>query len=84
MVLLTFPPELAELRSIQRDDRKDWAQGMDKWYGSRTQAVEAVVESQRRRWEGLERTKLPVLHIDTREQDWRRYAETVMAYWMGA
>jgi hypothetical protein len=81
MVLLTFPTDLAELRSIQRDDRKDWAQGLDNWYGSRAQAVDAVVESQRRRVKSLERTKLPFLHIDTREQDWRRYAETVTAYW---
>jgi hypothetical protein len=81
IVLLTFPPELTEARSIHRGDRQDWAQGMDDWYGSRAQAVDAVLESQQRRWNGLLKTRLPFLHIDTREQDWRKYAETIIAYW---
>jgi hypothetical protein len=84
IVLLTFPPEQAEVRAVRRIDRDPWDTGMDAWYGSRLQAVEAVVDSQCRRWEGLSKTRLPFLHIDTRDQEWRRYAATIIAYWMGA
>jgi hypothetical protein len=80
LVLLTFPEQQAEERSIQRSDRENWAEEMDAWYGSREQAVAAVVESQRLRWQGLMKTKLPFLHIDTRETEWSRYAATILAY----
>jgi thymidylate kinase len=81
IVLLTFPPEIAEARAIQRRDRQDWAEGMDDWYGSRAQAVDAVLESQKRRRTSLSKTRLPCLHIDTRGQEWRKYAETIIAHW---
>jgi hypothetical protein len=83
MALLTFPTALAEIRSIARDDRKGWDTGMDEWYGSRAEAVKAVVLSQRRRCNALTKTRLPFLHIDTRDQDWDRCARTILAYWLG-
>jgi len=85
-VLLSYPEALAEQRAIERADRQEeqWAEGMDAWYGSRSAAVEAVVQSQRRRWEGLRQSVLPFLHLDTREGDWPRYAATLLAFWQGA
>jgi hypothetical protein len=82
-VLLTFPEALIEARSIARPERaaEGWAQGMAAWYGSHEAAVRAALSSQRGRWEALGRTALPFLHIDTREQDWPRYAETILRYW---
>jgi thymidylate kinase len=84
-VLLSYPEALAEQRAIERPDRQEegWAEGMDTWYGSRAAAVEAVVQSQRRRWEGLRRSALPFLHLDTREGDWPRYAATLLTFWRG-
>jgi len=84
-VLLSYPEALAEQRAIERVDRQEegWAEGMDTWYGSRAAAVEAVVQSQRRRWEGLRHSALPFLHLDTREGDWPRYAATLLAFWQG-
>jgi hypothetical protein len=84
IVLLTFPPQYAEVRSVQRSDRKDWDKGMDAWYGSRARAISAVLDSQRLRVEGLLKTRLPFLHIDTRTKEWQRYAETIFAYWRTA
>ena len=75
------PEDLAEGRSIYRADRESWDEGMAKWYGSRENAIEAVRTSQIRRREGLAKSRLPFLHVDTREQDWARYAETIRAYW---
>ena len=82
-VLLTFPEALIEARSIERPERaaEGWAQGMAAWYGSHEAAVQAALRSQRGRLEGLGRTALPFLHIDTREQDWPRYAETILRFW---
>ncbi|MCG5055964.1 MAG: chloramphenicol phosphotransferase CPT family protein [Myxococcales bacterium] len=80
LVLLTFPSELAETRSIERPDRLEWAQDMDAWYGSREAAIEAVRWSQAHRWDGLKKTRLPFLHLDTRRQDWSRYARAIKAF----
>ncbi len=84
-VLLSYPEALAEQRAIERPDRQEegWAEGMDTWYGSRAAAVEAVVQSQRRRWEGLRQSALPFLHLDTREGDWPGYAATLLTFWRG-
>jgi predicted ATPase len=84
-VLLSYPEEHAERRAIERVDRVEekWAQGMDAWYGSRAAALEAVLQSQGRRWDGLRKSQLPFLHLDTREADWVRYASTIMTFWAG-
>jgi thymidylate kinase len=84
-VLLSYPEELAEQRAIERADRLEekWAQGMDAWYGSRVAALDAVIQSQRRRWEGLRKSTLPFLHLDTREAHWPRYGATILAFWRG-
>jgi chloramphenicol 3-O-phosphotransferase len=81
LVLLTVPEASIEARSILRPEREDWAKGMDEWYGSRDEAVEAARVSQRRRVEALSKTRLPFLHLDTRERDWGRLARTVCAFW---
>lgn len=83
MVLLTFPEHQAEDRSILRSDRDRGEEGMANWHGSREQAIAAVVESQKLRREGLLKTNLPFLQIDTREREWSRYAATIPAYWKG-
>jgi hypothetical protein len=82
-VLLTYPPSLAEQRAILRPDRTGWAVGMDDWYGSRTAAVRAAIVSQKRRWHGLTLSALPFLHLDTREQMWPRYADTILTFCLG-
>jgi predicted ATPase len=85
-VLLSYPEHLAERRAIERVDRQDeqWAQGMDAWYGSRAAALEAVLQSQRNRWNGLRKSALPFLHLDTRAAEWPRYAATLLTFWTGA
>jgi hypothetical protein len=82
-ILLTYPSGLAETRAIERPDRDDrqWAAGMDDWYGSRRSAVAAVVQSQRRRWTALQRSALPFLHVDTREENWTSYAQAAFVFW---
>jgi hypothetical protein len=82
-ILLTYPCGLAEARAIERLDRDDrqWAAGMDDWYGSRRSAVAAVVQSQRRRWSALQRSALPFLHVDTREKRWASYAQAALVFW---
>jgi hypothetical protein len=54
---------------------------MEAWYGSRDAAVEAARASQRRRWDVLAISSLPFLHLDTREQDWSRYADAIAEFW---
>lgn len=81
VVLLSFPRADAEPRAIERRDRPEWAEGMDAWYGSRAAALAAVRSSQELRWDALTKTRLPFLHIDTRDQEWSRYARTIRAYW---
>jgi predicted ATPase len=82
-ILLTYPSCLAEKRAIERPDRdsQQWSAGMDDWYGSRRSAVAAVVQSQRRRWSALQRSALPFLHVDTRENRWTSYAEATLVFW---
>ena len=81
-VLLTFPPGEIEARSIERPDRlnQDWAAMMDRWLGSRTNAVREIGRSQQRRWRALALSRLPFLHIDTRRRDWTRYATTMVSF----
>lgn len=81
MVLLTYPDRLVERRSILRIERNNWAEGMIQYYGSKEKAISAVVDSQRSRWDGLSRTSIPFLHIDTREQDWLLYASLIKTFW---
>jgi hypothetical protein len=81
VVLLSYPELLAEDRSIERADRPAWAPGMDGWYGSRDKAIEAVLTSQRLRWEALSKTRLPFLHLDTRERAWPSYARAIRELW---
>lgn len=82
-VLLTFPDGLVEERSIERPELRaaGWSEGMDRWYGSRAAAIDAATKSQRGRWEGIRRSALPFLHLDTREKDWSRYVRTIMKFW---
>ncbi|MFL5348901.1 MAG: hypothetical protein ACJ8AT_29230 [Hyalangium sp.] len=84
-LLLSYPEPHAERRAIERVDRQEeqWAQGMDAWYGGREAALDAVIQSQRRRWDGLRKSVLPFLHLDTREGDWARYAATIWTFWAG-
>ncbi len=83
-VVLTYPEVLVEQRSIERPDRQEerWAQGMDARYGSRSAAIEAVVQSQRRRCEGMRKSHLQFLQLDTREPDWAQCAEIALGFWI--
>ncbi len=82
IVLLSYPTELAEQRSIMCFEREKWAESMDEWYGSREKAIKAVQLSQGFRFEALSHTSLPFLHVDTRNKDWLRYSATIEAYWL--
>jgi hypothetical protein len=53
---------------------------MEEWYGSREAAMKAVVLSQHRLIRALANTRLPFLQVDTRQQEWARYAESIVAY----
>lgn len=81
-VLVDFPVELIEQRSILRPDRQEegWAAAMDAAYGGRSATIAAVAASQAGRREGLLRSRLSYIHFDTRDQDWRRYANAVDSY----
>jgi hypothetical protein len=72
-----------EGRCIERAERSErgWVAAMEAWYGSRDAAVEAARASQRRRWDVLAISSLPFLHLDTREQDWSRYADAIAEFW---
>lgn len=79
-VLLSFPAALCEARSIDRAERAGWADGMAAWYGTRSGAITAAIDSQQRRIDALLRSALPFLHLDTRARDWSRHAEVVHAF----
>jgi hypothetical protein len=81
-VLLTYPPEYTEMRSIERPDRaaQGWAEATDAWHGSRRNAVREIKTSQQRRRRALDFSRLPFLVVDTRTQDWDRYARTIAAF----
>ena len=81
-VLLTFPSREVEARSIERSDRldQDWAAMMDRWLGSRGNAVREIRRSQQRRWRALTLSRLPFLHVDTSRREWTRYARTIASF----
>jgi len=81
-VLLTYPPEDTETRSIERPDRaaQGWAQATDAWHGSRRNAVREIKISQQRRRRALDLSRLPFLVVDMRAQDWTCYVRTIAAF----
>ena len=80
LILLTFPDELVEERSIDRVDEPEYADTMIEYYGSRSSAIEAVNLSQHRRIDALKKTRLPFLQIDTQKQDWDGYGDAILEY----
>jgi hypothetical protein len=85
LALLTYPSDQAAGRALapRPGDEVDREAGLSAYFGSREKAVEAVLASQARRLELLERTSLPFLVIDTAARDWAFYARQAIEFWRG-
>lgn len=81
-VLLDLPDEDLEMRSFSRPEMEEqnWMQNLTSWYGSKEAAVEAFTDSQRKRREYFQKSKLQSITISTKGKDWRSYLEEVREF----
>ena len=82
-VLLQIPEQDLAHRCLDREDRAGttWSADMITHYGSRAEVLEAIVQSTRRRREAAQKSRLPVLEIDTGSKSWEEYADEVVEAW---
>lgn len=82
MVLLDLPNDKLENRSFYRPEMEsqNWQEGLTEWYGSKDHAVYAFIKSQENRRTFCQRTKMPVLKINTMEKDWQSYHDQVLKF----
>jgi hypothetical protein len=82
-VLLHIPEQDIAQRCLDRVDRESstWTEDMISHFGSRRAALDAVVESMRRRSEAAMRSRLPILEIDTGARSWEAYAGQIVKAW---
>jgi chloramphenicol 3-O-phosphotransferase len=83
IVLLMVPVEHLRTRSLYRAEYAgdDWQSLVD-FYGSESNALEAIQRSQQRRLEALQRSVMEHLIVDTSAKVWQEYAERI-ARWRG-
>ena len=80
-VLLRVPEQDLMARALRRADRGEaWTAEMAAHYGSEQAALNAIVESQRRREAFVARTRLPTLVIDTSSRDWAAHATAIARF----
>ena len=82
-VLLHIPEQDIEYRCLDREDRAatTWSDDMITHFGSRAAVLDAIVQSTHRRREAAQRSRLPILEIDTGSKTWKAYADTIVEAW---
>lgn len=83
VVCLTIPEQDMRERFLLRRERADggWREGLAAYFGSEEQAVQAAIESQRRRLECRALSRLPWILIDTADTNWPAHAKTIIDRW---
>jgi len=85
LVLLVVPESLQSTRCLFRTDRSsEWPTKMAHHFGSVDAATCAIRDSQRRRLEALKRTRLRSTVIDTTDQHWSDYSDSIINAWIAA
>jgi hypothetical protein len=83
LVLLVVPESLQRTRCLFRTDRSaEWTTGMINHFGSIDTATSAIRDSQRRRLEALNSTLLRSTVIDTTDQRWSDYSDSIINTWI--
>lgn len=83
LVMLVVPDSLQSTRCLFRTDRSsEWTTGMINYFGSVDAATCAIRNSQRRRLEALKWTLLRSTVIDTTEQRWSDYTDSIINTWI--
>ena len=82
-VLLHIPEQDLTHRCLDRVDRAGtaWSDDMITHFGSRPAVLDAIVQSTRRRREAAEKSRLPILEIDTGSRSWKAYADEIVEAW---
>ena len=82
-VLLHIPEQDLANRCLDREDRAaiSWSGDMITHFGSRPAALDAIIQSTRRRREAARLSRLPVLDIDTESKSWEAYADKIVEAW---
>ncbi len=82
LVLLDLPNAEFGARSFSRPEleSQNWSKGLVEWYGSREAAIRAFIESQEKRREFLEHTKLKNILIDTSGRHWDAYIKSIIEF----
>jgi hypothetical protein len=83
IVLLYIPEQDLERRCLDREDRAGttWSDDMIRHFGSRAAVLDAIVQSVGRRREAAEKSRLPILEIDTGSRSWKAYADQIVEAW---
>lgn len=81
-VLLHYDEAGVPTRGFDRMDRQgsDWKEGMTRLYGGEGNAIEAIAQSQRRRFECLAGSRLPLMKVDTTRMQWADYARSIAEF----
>lgn len=82
-VLLCIPEQDLAQRCLDREDRAgtSWTKDMIMHFGSRQAALDAIIQSTRRRREGAQRSRLPLIEIETGSGSWSKYADKIVEAW---
>jgi hypothetical protein len=82
-VLLHIPEQDLAHRCLDREDRAGttWSDDMLTYFGSRLAVLDAIVQSTLRRREAAQKSRLPVLNIDTGSRSWKAYADEIVNAW---
>lgn len=83
MVLLTYDKNLILERAINHFDMKakvdNPLDAMISYFGSKEKTIQAYEKSQSKRLEGLKKTKINTIEIDTSNMNWAEYAKIIIS-----
>lgn len=83
MVLLNYDKNLILERAINHFDMKAKVENpletMINYFGSKEKAIKAYEKSQTKRLEGLKKTKVNSMELDTSNMDWEEYAKIILS-----
>jgi hypothetical protein len=82
-VLLSIPEQDIASRCIERKDRAgtSWTEDMIGHFGSREGALDAVIQSVRKRRDAARMSGLPLIEIETGSGSWSEYANKIVDAW---
>src|SRR4029077_17738186 len=82
-VLLCIPEQDLAQRCLDRKNRsgRSWTKDMIICFGPPQAVRDAIIQSTRRRREGAQRSRLPLIEIEPGSGSWSKYADKIVEAW---